>query len=78
MADYRFTNNDPNYERTQGLRNARTIGFFASIVGWLGIFVTIGGIVVEKQEVLLLGLASLGAWLLLKVVSKFFYIRFRD
>ena len=78
MADYRFTNNDPNYERTRGRRNARSAGFLASLAGWIGIIMIVIGIMRDSGDLLLFGLAALVVWLVLKLISKFLNNRFME
>lgn len=76
MGDYRITNNDPNYERTKGQRNARSIGFVAKILGWLGVAIFAVGILSGNGDTIAAGIGWLFIWGLLKLVSQFLHNRF--
>lgn len=49
MADYRITNNDPNYERTQGLRQARSLFYISNVLLYGGIFALILSMIMREQ-----------------------------
>ena len=78
MADYRILHEDPSYERIRGERRARSFGFFATIAGWLAIISFCLGFLSQKAEPLLIFLGSFAAWVVLKLVAKFLFTKYKE
>ena len=83
MADYRILHQDPSYERIRGQRRARSLGFFATIAGWLCL-ISIGAIFLFApllgellgEKTLLMPPCFFAAWVVLKLAAKFLHTKY--